>query len=118
MSVKVSDALNALAPGAEWSIADNDYSTIQWFSADIPKPTPEEVAAKIEQLRNQVPFDACKQKAKLLLVETDWAFVGDMGHQLVNQAEFGEYRKVLRQLAINPVVDPVWPVKPVAVWSS
>lgn len=118
MSAKVSDALNALTPGAEWSIADNDYNTLQWFSANIAKPTAEEVATKIEQLNNQAPFDACKAQAKKLLAETDWAFVGDMGNQLVNQAEFAEYRKALRFLAIYPSSDPVWPVKPVAVWSS
>jgi hypothetical protein len=38
--------------------------------------------------------------------------------QLVNQADFGEYRKQLRALAVNPVSDPVWPVKPEAIWSS
>lgn len=85
MSVKVSDALNALAPGAEWSIADNDYNTIQWFSANIPQPSFNEVQDKITMLTLQVPFDACKAEAKKRLAETDWAFVGDMGNQLVNQ---------------------------------
>jgi len=118
MSAKVSDALNALTPGAEWAIANNDYNTLQWFSTDVAKPTAEEVANKIAQLNNQAPFDACKTEAVRLLAETDWAFVGDMGNQLVNQADFGEYRKQLRALAVNPVSDPVWPVKPIAVWSS
>jgi hypothetical protein len=30
--------LTAIRPGAEWSLNDNDYATLEWYS-DTPKPT-------------------------------------------------------------------------------
>jgi hypothetical protein len=30
--------LIAIRPGAEWSLRDNDYATLEWYS-DSPKPT-------------------------------------------------------------------------------
>jgi hypothetical protein len=30
--------LTAIRPGAEWSLNDNDYATLEWYS-DSPKPT-------------------------------------------------------------------------------
>ena len=37
--------LQANYPGTEWSISDNDYDTLQWFS-DTPKPTQAELDAQ------------------------------------------------------------------------
>lgn len=47
----IGQALNALAPGAEWSVNGEDYDQITWLSADIPKPTRAQVEAKIQELR-------------------------------------------------------------------
>ena len=30
--------LTAIRPGAEWSLNNNDYATLEWYS-DLPKPT-------------------------------------------------------------------------------
>lgn len=38
-----------LAPNAQWSINDNDYSSLEWLSTDIPKPTEQEIIDSWEQ---------------------------------------------------------------------
>jgi len=89
----------------------------KWDDADYtvknpPPPTPEEALFK------------CKSQAAALLSRTDWTVSGDVGDAtkanpyLVNQAEFITYRNSLRSLAINPVVDPIFPDLPVEQWSN
>ena len=57
----------------------------------------------------------CKQQAKRLLADTDWAALPDVG--LANGQEFTAYRASVRALMITPVEDPQWPTQPTAVWS-
>ena len=125
MSASVIDALLVLTPGAQWSIVDKyDYNTLTWFSTDIAQPTQEEVNNQIIQLDIAAPLNACSSKASQLLYETDWTTIADVADPtksqpyLLNQAEFTTYRSAVRQLAVYPVADPVWPTKPVAQWSS
>lgn len=118
MSATVADAIRVLCPTAGYTIEGNDYNTINWLSASVPKPTFDEVQNQITMMDLQAPYDACRAKAKELLAETDWSFVGDVSATLTNQADFGVYRSVLRKLAITPEVNPVWPAKPNPVWSN
>ena len=66
-------------------------------------PTPEEI------------IGGNKAGAEKLLLESDWSVLPDV--PLANKAEWEVYRSALRQIAINPTVDPVWPVKPQSIWS-
>jgi len=66
-------------------------------------PTPEQIIA------------SNKAKAEGLLLESDWSVLSDV--PLVNKLEWETYRSALRQIAINPTLDPVWPVKPKSIWS-
>lgn len=125
MSATVINALNALTPGAQWSITDPyNYNTLEWFSTDIAKPTEQEVNDEIVRLDIQAPLDACKQQASLLLSQTDWTTIADVADPaksnpyLLNQAEFAAYRSAVRMLAVYPVASPVWPTKPQEQWSS
>jgi hypothetical protein len=62
---------------------------------------------------------ACKQQAQTLLQATDWCTLSDVTTgtpKLNNQADFLNYRSVIRALAVNPVVDPTWPALPAAQW--
>jgi hypothetical protein len=125
MSATIINALNALTPGAQWSITDPyDYSTLQWFSTDIAQPTEQEVNDEIVILNLQAPLNACKQQASQLLTATDWTTIADVADPtksnpyLLNQSEFAAYRSAVRMLAVYPVADPVWPVKPTEQWSS
>jgi hypothetical protein len=67
---------------------------------------------------------SCKSQATTILQATDWTSIADVGDPtksnpyLVNQAAFISYRSTVRNLAVNPVVDPVFPTAPTEQWSS
>jgi hypothetical protein len=66
----------------------------------------------------------CKAQATTILNSTDWTTIADVADPLksnpylMNQAEFVAYRSTVRNYAVNPVVDPVWPTQPTEQWSS
>ena len=108
-------------PGFESPIIaiQSDTAQIGWEYIDgvfiappVPAPTPEELIAQ------------CKQTATSLLQGTDWTSIADVGDStksnpyLVNQAAFISYRSTVRNYAVNPVVDPVFPTAPTEEWSS
>ena len=68
-----------------------------------PAPTPDQIIA------------ANKTKAERLLLDSDWSVLSDV--PLSNKSEWETYRSALRQIAISPTVNPVWPVKPQSIWS-
>jgi len=120
----MAEAILVLAPGAQFSIFGNDYSTLVWLSPEITQPTEEAVVAEQATLDAEQPFVNCTNKASALLSETDWTSIADVANPavsnpyLTNQPEFLSYRSTVRNLAVNPVADPVWPTQPTAVWSS
>ena len=106
--------------GSEWSMSNNDYSTLQWYSP-TPKPTQEELDALWIPTQDTVAKNNCKTQASKLLYETDWTTIPDVADpanspHLANQADFIAYRSQVRQLAVYPVVSPVFPTKPAEVW--
>lgn len=58
----------------------------------------------------------CKSTATSILLQTDWTQVADC--PLLNKDEFVAYRAIVRNYAINPVADPVWPTQPTEKWSN
>lgn len=65
----------------------------------------------------------CKQQAQEILYKTDWTTIPDVADPaytpyLMNQIEFKQYRAVIRDLAVNPVANPVWPTQPIEQWSN
>jgi hypothetical protein len=74
-----------------------------WDVANTPvPPTPEQIIA------------ANKAKAETLLLESDWSVLPDV--PLANKTEWETYRSALRQIAITPTLDPIWPTKPQTIW--
>jgi hypothetical protein len=125
MTPTYSTALLALAPGASWSITDPmDYNTISWYSADIAQPSKAACDNEIALQTQQEPYASCKQQASGLLYKTDWTTIADVADPtksnpyLTNQAEFIAYRSQVRQLAVNPVLNPVFPPVPKAQWGT
>ena len=57
---------------------------------------------------------SCKEKAKGLLSQSDWAVLPDVS--LKNKDEFVFYRLNLRNLVRNPVSDPNFEVIPEPIW--
>ena len=83
-----------------------------------------EVNYDIVLVDEQAAKNTCKQQATGILQATDWTSIADVGDPtksnpyLVNQAAFISYRSTVRNLAVNPVVDPVFPTAPTEEWSS
>jgi len=122
-TVTMAQAILVLAPGAQFSIVDNQYSTLVWLSPDIAIPPEAQVVAQMQVLQEEQPFVDCKNQASKLLYQTDWTTIADVADPaksnpyLTNQAAFVAYRSQVRALAVTPVADPVWPVQPTAQWS-
>lgn len=81
-----------------------------------------QVAYDLEKITIQAQKNECKVKASSLLYETDWTTIPDVADfinnpYLTNQAEFIAWRSQIRELAVNPVADPVFPTKPTPIWS-
>lgn len=118
----IQTALTLLAPGAEWSCANDDYDQITWYSTNITKPTRAQVDAKIAELVAAEPMRLLRIERDRLLAETDWTQNRDV--TLSNDAEWAAYRQALRDLPdnSNPVLDydnlpskisgVTWPTKP------
>lgn len=47
----IADALQLLAPGAEWTLVDEDYENINWINIYTNPPTLEEINLEIERLQ-------------------------------------------------------------------
>lgn len=72
-------------------------------------------------------FDArianVKNKASAILTQTDWTTIPDVADPeksnpyLTNQNEFVEFRNIIRNIAINPTLDAVFPAMPTEQWS-
>jgi len=117
------EAIVSLCPDAKWTMVDYDYNQIQWFSPDIPKPTREQVEAKIEELKALEPMRLLRLHRDKLLAETDWVTMRAYSTNTPVPAEWAEYQQALRDLpnTATPVFDPTsrigisgvdWPVKP------
>jgi hypothetical protein len=119
--IDYSTILTTNFPNSEWSLNAEDYSSLQWFS-DTPKPTQEQLDALAASTEEAQAKNTCKTKAKQILYETDWTSISDVGNPqtanpyLANQAAFIAYRSIIRNYAINPVVNPTWPTLPTEQW--
>ena len=107
-------------PNAQWSLNGDSYDGLTWLS-DSPKPTQAELDALAIPTQETLAKQACKKKASELLYATDWTTIPDVADPantpyLTNQAAFIAWRSQIRALAVNPVVDPVFPPKPDEVW--
>ena len=60
--IRISDALQVLRPGAEWSIGNNSYSQLDWLDTEQTKPTEEEIVQKIVELEYQEEVNEYKRQ--------------------------------------------------------
>lgn len=118
------EALSDLYPGAQWVVRDNDYNQFEWMNTDFPKPTKEELDAKILELEAAEPMRVVREVRNYLLMHCDWTQGADI--RALRGAEWcaawDNYRQALRDLTesnINPQVDQMgvitnvaWPEKP------
>jgi hypothetical protein len=65
---------------------------------------------------SKIQKDLCESKAKELISKSDWSVLPDVNLQ--NKVEFENYRSKLRELIVNPVENPVFPIEPDPIWSN
>ena len=123
--IRVSDALVALRPGAEWNITGNVYDGIEWLDKNQSLPTEDEINAKIAELEVAEPARLVREIRNRLLAESDWTQSRDV--VLLNDTTWKQYRQDLRDLpasaSFTPKLDSngnldmssvTWPLKPSA----
>ena len=121
--IRVSDALVALRPGAEWNITGNVYDGIEWLDKNQSLPTEEEINVKIAELEAAEPARLVREIRNRLLAESDWTQNRDV--VLLNDTAWKQYRQDLRDLpasaSFTPKLDSngeldmssvTWPLKP------
>ena len=60
--------------------------------------------------------DNCEARAKELIYKSDWSVLPDVNLQ--NKSDFENYRSILRNLILNPIEDPIFPLEPNPIWSK
>lgn len=85
------------------------YQNNNWEYQQIIEPVED-----IETINNQKLLEI-ELLAKSSLFNSDWVLLPDV--QLINKAEWLDYRAKLRTIAINPILNADIPEKPEVLWS-
>jgi len=93
MKYDITHALQALKPGAEWSLDGEDYTGITWLSSE-QQPTETEVNSKISELDNAEPMRLLRIERDTRIAKTDWRASSD----LTLLDSWKTYRQALRDL--------------------
>ena len=83
-----------------------EYNDLGWFDTGSPEPPAPRTGLTVEE---QV-----KQTAKILLAESDWSMMPDVPMTAGKKQEWEAYRRVLREIKLQPGFPDVviWPSKP------
>ena len=118
MKYKISDALQALKPGAEWVLRGGDYSGLEWLDSGQTKPTETEVNNKVTALDAAEPARLLRVERDKRIAKSDW-----MGNSDVTMSSaWTTYRQALRDITTQtPKLDSnydldltsvTWPTEP------
>ena len=119
MKYYIADALQALKPGAQWTLTGFDYSGITWLDSSQTKPTETEVNSKISELDNAEPMRLLRIERDKKIAQTDWRVLPDQ----TPSDDWINYRQALRDLpaSASPKLDSnyeldfssfTWPTEP------
>ena len=89
--------------------------TVRTIGTDAFDANNNKITYDVAYVQDYADAMSCAAKAKNLLTLTDWTQANDC--PLVNKAEFSAYRAAVRELAINPVTNPVFPELPSEQWN-
>ena len=118
MKYNITDALQVLKPGAQWSLSGDDYTGLQWLDSG-QQPTEQEVKAKIIELDAAEPMRLLRVERDKKIAETDWRVLPDQ----TSSDDWINYRQALRDLpaSASPKLDSnyeldfssfTWPTEP------
>ena len=94
MKYDITHALQALKPGAQWTLTGFDYSGITWLDSSQTKPTETEVNSKISGLDNAEAMRLLRIERNTRIAKTDWRASSD----LTLSDAWKTYRQALRDL--------------------
>ena len=101
--------------GKSYVLVGNTYEGLEWYDT-IPKPTKEELDSQWEKVKSDTNKSNCEKESKKRIANSDWSVLPDV--KLTNKVEFENYRSILRNLILNPIEDPIFPVEPKPIWSK
>ena len=84
---------------------DSVYANLEWLSEDIPKPSEEEVMAKVKELQDAEPMRILRIKRKKILTDTDKYMTLDYPMTDDERTAMRIYRQVLRDLPQEGITD-------------
>ena len=119
MKYDITHAIQALKPGAQWSLSGEDYSGLTWLDSSQTQPTETEVNSKISELDNAEPMRLLRIERDVRIAKTDWRASSD----LTLADAWKTYRQALRDLpaSASPKLDSnyeldfssfTWPTEP------
>jgi len=102
--------LNAIRPGAQWSLNGNDYAGLTWLD-DSPKPTKKTLDEAWPDVERALAWKAIRAERDRMLDASDWTQLPDAP---VDAAAWATYRQQLRDLPQNYILpdDVEWPEEP------
>ena len=94
MKYDIPAALQALKPGAQWTLRGTDYSGLEWIDSSQTKPTETEINSKISSLDAAEPMRLLRIERDARIAKTDWRASSD----LTISDGWKTYRQALRDL--------------------
>tara|TARA_B110000495_G_C22594742_1_gene356173 strand:+ start:217 stop:591 length:375 start_codon:yes stop_codon:yes gene_type:complete len=121
-NISYAECILELVPGAEFTMIENDYSTIIWQNDNYIKPIEEEILIKKAELENLFPLKILRNERLFKIMETDKYGLADYPFSSdTKKQEWLAYRQALRDLPTNqtPQLDSdgnltniTWPTEP------
>ena len=94
MKYDIPSALQALKPGAQWTLRGDEYSGLEWLDDKQTKPTEIEVNSKIAELDSAEAMKLLREERDKRIAKTDWR----AGSELTLSSAWSTYRQALRDL--------------------
>ena len=118
MKYDIPAALQALKPGAQWTLRGDDYSGLEWIDSSQTKPTETEVNSKISELDNAEAMRLQRIERDTRIAKTDWRASAD----LTLTVAWKTYRQALRDITTQTpklgsdyeldLTSVTWPTEP------
>lgn len=96
--------------GAGWTLENDDYFTLKWFSKDIPMPTEDTIRKYSDEVDVMLEWDEIRRVRDVKLDQTDYTQELDYP----NREEWAIYRQELRDIpqTFNTPEEVIWPIPP------
>ena len=118
MKYDIPAALQALKPGAQWTLNGEDYTGLTWLDTKQTQPTETEVNSKISELDNAEPMRLLRLERDKRIANTDWRASSD----LTLADAWKTYRQALRDITTQTpklgsdyeldLTSVTWPTEP------